>query len=62
MTRVSYNIISSVGNTTLYTGIKSYPQAAITAANVGGKVVTIYTPVEIKDETRVKNRLVAHLA
>ena len=62
MTRVSYNIISSVGNTTLYTGIKSYPQAAVTAVNVGGKVVTIYTPVEIKDETRVKNRLVAHLA
>ena len=51
MTRVSYNIISSVGNTTLYTGIKSYPQAAV-----------IYTPVEIKDETRAKNRLVAHLA
>lgn len=62
MTRVSYNIISTTGSTTLYTGLKSYPQAAITAANVGGKVVTIYTPVEIKDETRAKDRLVARFA
>jgi hypothetical protein len=59
MTRVSYNVISNIGNTTLYTGIKSYPQAASTAASVGGQVVTIYTPIEIKDETRAKDRLIA---
>ena len=59
MTRVSYNVISNMGNAVLYTGIKSYPQAASTAASVGGQVVTIYTPIEIKDETRAKDRLVA---
>lgn len=59
MTRVSYNVISNIGNRTLYIGIKSYPQAASAAASVGGQVVTIYTPVEIKDETRAKDRLLA---
>ena len=58
MTRVSYNVTSGMNNTT-YTGIKSYPQAAAMAASVGGKVTTVYTPVEIKDETRAKDRLVA---
>lgn len=63
MTKVSYNVISNVGNTILYTGIKSYPQAASTAASVGGTVVTVYSPTEIKDEVPpAKFRLVAKLA
>lgn len=61
MTRVSYNVTSGI-NRTIYTDIKSYPEAAVLAANVKGKVTTVYTPVEIKDETRAKDRLVARLA
>lgn len=63
MTRVSYNVISAVGNTTLYTGIKSYPQAAVMAANVRGNVVTVYTPTEIKETYKLpEDRLTARLA
>ena len=59
MTKVSYNVISGI-NKTVFTGIKSYPKAVIMAANVKGQVVTVYTPVELKDEYPLpKHRLVA---
>lgn len=60
MTKVSYNVTNGT-NSTVYTGIKSYPQAAAMAANVHGTVTTVYTPVEIKDETRAKDRLLARV-
>ena len=61
MTKVSYNVVDKRNNV-IESGMTSYPQAAIKAANSKGQVVTVYTSVEIKDEYPMpKHRLVAHL-
>ena len=61
MTKLSYNVINGTNNT-VFTGIKTYPQAVAKATEVRGQVVSVYTPTELKEEYPLpKDRLVARL-
>ena len=60
MTKLTYNVIG--GNHEVYTGIKTYPDACVTASHTRGRIVAVYEPCEIKDVVRVRtDRLLARI-